>query len=538
MEEDADFTQITMSQRMTDKPSSSLQPHHNYNSSTGSRKSDFDSQRHGKLFNDPVHNHFRLDPVSMKIVDTPQFQRLADLKQLGCTYYVFRGASHARLEHSLGVGHLAYRMADSIYRMQKNELDVTRSDVKCAEVAGLVHDLGHGPYSHVFDRVMSRMGREWKHELMSVSILDNILADDVHSITEEDLSQDEIKHIKAMITSEKDGSSPPKGKRWLYEIVANNRNGLDVDKYDYLQRDSLYCNVKTSVDIDRIMSLAKVLDDEICYKYTEYQNVYEVFATRARMFRTVYLHKKARGVEHMIVDALLAAEPTLRLADKSEDPQEFVRLDDTIIKVIENWGYRGPGFGAHAMDADEEGDTSIKTSQGILQRLRRRDLYKFVDEFTVPREELDADSWKEPSAQDIASHNSDSSASLNLDNIIIDVARVDLSRGSQNPMDSVSFFDYADSVEKKKMPADQIGTMFPICNVEKHCRIYSRDSSPAVVAATQEAFRSWLRQRFGDRVQLCTPARRLRNELPPVVRLEGNPRKRSLTGDFTRVIKR
>ena len=110
-----------------------------------------------------------------------------------------------RLEHSLGVGHLAYRMADSIHRMQKDELDVTRSDVKCAEVAGdksltdffitcsrefamtctlkgiifpkrllmraafqngscfagLVHDLGHGPYSHVFDRVMSRLGREW-----------------------------------------------------------------------------------------------------------------------------------------------------------------------------------------------------------------------------------------------------------------------------------------------------------------------------------------------------------------------------------------
>ena len=63
----------------------------------------------------------------------------------------------------------------------------------------------------------------------------------------------------------------------------------------------------------------------------------------------------------------------------------------TLDQVIENWGYRGPGFGGHAMDADEEGDTSIKAAQGILQRLRRRDLYKFVDEFTVPREELDAD---------------------------------------------------------------------------------------------------------------------------------------------------
>ncbi|EIE24922.1 hypothetical protein COCSUDRAFT_14348 [Coccomyxa subellipsoidea C-169] len=438
-----------------------------------------------QLFNDPVHNHFRLDPVSMKIVDTPQFQRLADLKQLGCTYYVFRGASHARQfpfacilrsSHSLGVGHLAYTLADSIYRMQRDELDISRSDVKCAEVAGLVHDLGHGPYSHVFDRVMKQMGRNWVHEQMSVNILDDILADNVHDISEADLSEDEIKHVKAMITSEKGGLPPPQGKRWLYEIVANNRNGLDVDKYDYLQRDALYCNVRTSVDINRIMTLAKVLDDEICYKYTEFQNVYEVFATRARMFRSVYLHKKARGVEHMIVDALLAAEPTLRLAERTEDSREFVRLDDTIIK---------------------DGESSITTAQHILQRLRRRDLYKFVDEFIVPREELDADSMR-----------------LNPDDVIIDVAKVmggcqvDLTKGSQNPMDSVSFFHHAESTEKVSLRAKQISTMFPLSNLEKHCRIYSKDSSPAVVAATQEAFRSWLEQRFGDRVQLCTPARK------------------------------
>ncbi|KAK9918697.1 hypothetical protein WJX75_006087 [Coccomyxa subellipsoidea] len=538
MEEDADFTQVTMSQRMTDKPSSSLQPHHYYNAPSGKKRADFGSQPHGKLFNDPVHNHFRLDPVSMKIVDTPQFQRLADLKQLGCTYYVFRGASHARLEHSLGVGHLAYTLADSIYKMQREELDISRSDVKCAEIAGLVHDLGHGPYSHVFDRVMNKMGTHWVHEQMSVNILDDILADNVHDISEADLSEDEIKHVKAMITSEKGGQPPPKGKRWLYEIVANNRNGLDVDKYDYLQRDALYCNVKTSVDINRIMTLAKVLDDEICYKYTEFQNVYEVFATRARMFRSVYLHKKARAVEHMIVDALLAAEPTLRLAERTEDPREFVRLDDSIIKVIENWGVARPGFGALAMDADEDGETSITNAQAILQRLRRRDLYKFVDEFIVPREELDADSWKEPSAQDIVSHSSDSSVKLDPDNIIIDVAKVDLTKGSQNPMDSVSFFHHAESTEKVSLKANQISTMFPLSNLEKHCRIYSRDSSPAVVGATQEAFRRWLEQRFGDRVQLCTPARRLRNELPPMTRLEGNPRKRSLDGAFIQSLNR
>ena len=121
------------------------------------------SKRTKTTFNDPIYETIEMEGLCKRIIDTPQFQRLEHLKQLGVCNYVFRNASHSRFIHSLGVAHLAEKL---ILEIQKNQsyLDITESDILCVKVAGLCHDLGHGPFSHVFDGVfMKRMVSEFKY---------------------------------------------------------------------------------------------------------------------------------------------------------------------------------------------------------------------------------------------------------------------------------------------------------------------------------------------------------------------------------------
>lgn len=141
MEQQEEDDDIPFSQLVAKQPDPVL-PDHNFdlNTPTGSPENasltSKQKRRHGKLFNDPVHNLFRLDPVAIDIIDSAQFQRLRDLKQLGMTYYIFPGASHNRFEHSLGTAHLAYEAADKIWSSQRAELDMDRGDVKVVELAG------------------------------------------------------------------------------------------------------------------------------------------------------------------------------------------------------------------------------------------------------------------------------------------------------------------------------------------------------------------------------------------------------------------
>jgi deoxynucleoside triphosphate triphosphohydrolase SAMHD1 len=107
-----------------------------------------------KVFNDPVHGHYELHPLCVAVIDTPQFQRLRDLQQLGGVYLVFPGGSGKRFEHSLGVCHLARQFLECLKRTQHllaPEDRFTDKDAICVQLAGLCHDAGHGILSHLFD---------------------------------------------------------------------------------------------------------------------------------------------------------------------------------------------------------------------------------------------------------------------------------------------------------------------------------------------------------------------------------------------------
>ncbi|KAF9474925.1 HD-domain/PDEase-like protein [Pholiota conissans] len=308
---------------------------------------------------DPIHNYIPISPTLARFIDTKQFQRLRNIKQLGTTQYVWPGGSHTRFEHSLGVAHLARTMATHLQKSQR-ELGITDRDVDCVEIAGLCHDLGHGPWSHVWDGIfipiaLAGTGKTWKHEDGSEMMFDYLVRDNNIPISLKDQE-----FVKALIAG--DHSRVPDEKPFLFDIVANKRNGLDVDKFDYIHRDSHMIGEPIHLSLARFVTSARVINNEICYAIKDANNIYEMGQTRFKLHKIFYNHKTATAIEYMIIDALIAAEPVLKIAEDVFKPERFLHLTDHIMSRIE---------------ASQEPE--LAESRAIFDRIHSRDLYKCVD---------------------------------------------------------------------------------------------------------------------------------------------------------------
>ncbi|KAL1281491.1 hypothetical protein QQF64_000294 [Cirrhinus molitorella] len=276
-----------------------------------------------KIFNDPIHGHMELHLLLVKIIDTPQFQRLRHIKQLGGTYLVYPGASHNRFEHSLGVAYLAGCLVKTL-RNNQTELKINEKDFLCVQIAGLCHDLGHGPVSHVFDGLFIPKAKQmkqskclpddipekWKHEQMSVQMFDDI----VKSLKAENedvlkgLDDKDVIFIKELIEGAKTSDEwtykgRDEDKSFLYEIVANKQNGIDVDKWDYFTRDCHHLGIRNSFDHQRLLKFARVCEvngrNHICFRDKEADNVYDMFRTRYTLHRQAYQHKIGYIINNM-----------------------------------------------------------------------------------------------------------------------------------------------------------------------------------------------------------------------------------------------
>ncbi|KAM4738332.1 deoxynucleoside triphosphate triphosphohydrolase SAMHD1-like [Anableps anableps] len=294
----------------------------------------------GGVFNDPIHGSLELHPLLVKIIDTPQFQRLRYIKQLGGKCYVYPGATHTRFEHSIGVAYLAGELVKALHeknledmknpnKKEVSDLNITPADILCVQIAGLCHDLGHGPFSHMYDGMfIHKIEPSWKHETASLNMFDylvneNNLEDEMRS-NGLNLPND-LEFIKELIDpknwDEDTKKWPFKGrdenKSFLYDIVANKRNGIDVDKWDYFARDCHYLGIKSSFDYRRLIMFARVCEwncrREICFRDKEVFNLYDMFYTRYSLHRRAYQHKVANSIEWMITDAFLIADQHIQI---------------------------------------------------------------------------------------------------------------------------------------------------------------------------------------------------------------------------------
>ncbi|XP_057984214.1 uncharacterized protein LOC131168637 [Malania oleifera] len=446
--------------------------------------------RFSKHVHDNVHGNIYLDPLFLKFVDTEQFQRLRDLKQLGIAHLVYPGAVHSRFEHSLGVYWLAGEAVHKLKGQHGLELAIDRFDVKSVKLAGLLHDVGHGPFSHLFERdFLCRVlnGFEWSHEQMSTKMVDHIV--DEHHI---EIDSEIIKRVKEMIIASCEIARPKstREKYFLYDIVANGRNGIDVDKFDYITRDCRACGLGCNFQFQRLMETMRVLDNEICYPAKDYLTVYKLFATRADLHRTVYTHAKVKAIELMVVDALCKANDYLQISSHIHDPSEYWKLDDSILKAIET-----------------AQDPELKESRDLIRRIRRRDLYQFCNELTVPKDNLEY--FKDVTPKDIICSQKTGRVMLREEDVAVTNVRVDLTRGRHNPLESVNFFKDYETDEKFSIPDDRISHLLPSSYQDMIVRVYSK--KPELVGAVSEAFENFQLKTYGVKAQVhATPEKKKR----------------------------
>ncbi|XP_050271268.1 uncharacterized protein LOC126714903 isoform X1 [Quercus robur] len=445
--------------------------------------------RLSKHVHDNVHGNIYIDPLCLKFIDTEQFQRLRELKQLGMAHLVYPGAVHSRFEHSLGVYWLAGEAVQKLKNYQGLELDIDQFDIQTVKLAGLLHDVGHGPFSHLFERefLPQVLDGHWSHEQMSVKLVDDIV--DKHYI---EIDPEMIRKVKEMILASSEFVRPIGSgeKHFLYDIVANGRNGIDVDKFDYIARDCRACGLGCNFQFQRLMESMRVLGDEICYPAKDYLTIHKLFATRADLYRTVYTHPKVKAIELMVVDALLKANDYLNISSFIQDPSKYWKLDDTIMKTIET-----------------ASNPELKESRDLIMRIRRRNLYQFCNEYAVPKDKLE--NFKAVTPQDIVCSQKNGGVILKEEDVSVSNVRIDLTRGRQNPLERINFFKDYESEDKFSIPDDRISHLLPTSYQDMIVRVYSK--KPELVAAISEAFENFQLRTYGIKAQVhATPEKKKR----------------------------
>ena len=292
---------------------------------------------------DPIHGYVRISRTEKEVIDTQPVQRLRRLRQLAGSEFVYPAANHTRFEHVIGTMHLAGVLSEVL----PVNLDVHFQEQ--TRLAALLHDIGHGPFSHVFEPLMVRHLRKTHEDLVPWLVNETIIKDKLN-----DAGFDPRKVGRLAVGRLGDEERP-----YLDQIISSS---VDVDKMDFLVRDSFHTGAGYgSVDVHRLLYTMDVIGGNLSVDGRAVATLESFLLARLESFRTIYFHRASRAVQIMIVQALEAAKDELNLL-AFDEPEDYLRLDD--YKV---W----------------TGLKECKPSKKIMQDLEARKLLKCSYEKTV-----------------------------------------------------------------------------------------------------------------------------------------------------------
>ncbi|MFE8697825.1 HD domain-containing protein [Cytobacillus sp. FJAT-53684] len=314
--------------------------------------------REEKVFKDPVHRYVHVrDRVIWDLIGTKEFQRLRRIKQLGTTYLTFHGAEHSRFNHSLGVYEIIRRIADDVFngRPEWNEEDRLLS--LCA---ALLHDLGHGPFSHSFEKVF-----DLDHEYFTRAII--LGKTEVNKVLSRVRKDFPIKVAEVIAKTSKN--------KLVVSLISSQ---IDADRMDYLQRDAYFTGVSYGhFDMERILRVMQPREDQVVIKQSGMHAVEDYIMSRYQMYWQVYFHPVTRSAEVILTKILHRAKHLQAQGyDFKSQPihfysmfnnkvtlEDYIKLDEAIILYyFQMW--------------QEEEDLILRD---LCRRFMNRNLYKYAE---------------------------------------------------------------------------------------------------------------------------------------------------------------
>ncbi len=237
-----------------------------------------------KIINDPIYGFVTVpDGIIYQLIEHPYFQRLRRIQQLGISYLVYPGAIHTRFQHALGAMHL---MQNAIETLRSKGIEITDQESESVKIAILLHDVGHGPFSHILEH----------------SIVDGVSHEDLSELLMESLN----KHFKGKLTQAIQIFRNQYKKKFLHQLVSSQ---LDVDRLDYLTRDTFFTGVSEGViGYDRIIKMLTVANGNLVVEAKGIYSIEKFIIARRLMYWQVYLHKTVLAGMELLVNILRRAK--------------------------------------------------------------------------------------------------------------------------------------------------------------------------------------------------------------------------------------